>query len=138
MRRVATVVAMLRPRFHLLLSRSARSTKLIVLTLVMFSIVRSMAAQDTPLLSGGVGFFTATNAGQTTYSPEFEPLLAAPIGPRLLIESRAILLESFAPNGDGRPGYDHSHFISLTYLQGDYTLSSHITCLLYTSPSPRD
>ena len=97
------------------------------MTLVVFSFVRSMTAQNTPLLSGGIGFFTATNAGQTTYSPEFEPLIAAPIGPRLLIESRAILLESFAPNGDGRPGYSHSHFISLTYLQGDYTLSPHIT-----------
>ena len=97
------------------------------MTLVIFTVARLMAAQDTPLLSGGIGFFTATNAGQTTYSPEFEPLIVAPIGPRLLIESRAILLESFAPNGDGRPGYDHSHFISLTYLQGDYTLSPHIT-----------
>lgn len=98
------------------------------MTLVMFSIVGSMAAQNTPLLSGGIGLFTATTAGQTSYSaPEFEPLIAAPIGPRLLIESRAILLESFAPNGNGSPGYNHSHFISLTYLQGDYTLSSHIT-----------
>lgn len=93
----------------------------------MLSVVCSLTAQNTPLLSGGIGFFTATNAGQTTYSPEFEPLLVAPIGPRFLIESRAILLESFAPNGGGRPGYDHSHFVSLTYLQGNYTLSSHIT-----------
>jgi hypothetical protein len=92
----------------------------------MLSVVCSLTAQNTPLLSGGIGFFTATNAGQTTYSPEFEPLLVAPIGPRFLIESRAILLESFAPNGGGRPGYDHSHFVSLTYLQGNYTLSSHI------------
>ncbi len=115
------------PRLHFRLCRSATATKLALLTLLMLAVVRSMAAQNTPLLSGGVGFFTATTAGQTTYSPEFEPLIAAPIGPRLLIESRAILLESFAPNGDSRPGYDHSHFISLTYLQGDYTLSPHIT-----------
>ena len=93
----------------------------------MLSTVRYGTAQDTPLLSGGVGFFTSTNAGQTTYSPMIEPLLAAPIGQHLLVESRAILLESFAPNGGGQPGYDHTHFVSLTYLQGDYVVSPHLT-----------
>ena len=85
------------------------------------------ALRDTPLLSGGVGFFTATNSGQTSYQPLFEPLLAAPIGSHFLVESRAILLESFSPKGGDQPGYDHSHFISLTYLQGDYTLTPHVT-----------
>ncbi len=97
------------------------------MTLIVLSFVRSMAAQDTPLLSGGIGFFTATDAGQTTYSPILEPLLVAPIGPRFLIESRAVLLESFVPNTGGSTGYNHSHFIGLTYLQGDYTFSPHIT-----------
>src|ERR1700735_1326060 len=114
-----------RLQFHL--SVFARSTILFILTLVVLSSSRSMTAQNTPLLSGGIGFFSATTAGKTTYLPIFEPLLAAPIGPRLLIESRAVLLESFAPNGNGLPGYNHSHFIGLTYLQGDYTLSPHIT-----------
>ena len=108
-------------------SRLARSTKLLFLTLAMLSAVRYGAAQNTPLLSGGVGFFTDTNAGQTTYSPLIEPLLAAPIGQHLLIESRAILQETFAPKGGDQAGYDHTHFVSLTYLQGDYTVSPHIT-----------
>jgi len=115
----------LRPHFRL--SLIARPTSVILLTLVLFPFVSSMAAQNTPLISGGIGFFTDTSAGQTTYLPIVEPLLAAPIGPRFLIESRAVLLESFSPNGDGQPGYNHSHFIGLTYLQGDYTLSPHIT-----------
>ncbi len=93
----------------------------------MLCTVRYGIAQDTPLLSGGVGFFTSTNAGQTNYSPTIEPLLAAPIGQHLLVESRAILMESFAPNGSDQPGYDHTHFISLTYLQGDYVASPHLT-----------
>jgi hypothetical protein len=113
------------PKFRL--SRLARSTKLILVTLAMFSVAQYGAAQDTPLLSGGIGFFTDTNAGQTTYSPMIEPLVAAPIGEHLLIESRAILLESFAPQGGDQPGYDHTHFISLTYLQGDYIVSPHAT-----------
>lgn len=86
-------------------------------------------AQDTPLLSGGIAYLTDTNGGNTSYSPLIEPLIAAPIGPRLLVESRAALLETFAPNGNGQPGYDHSHFIGLTYLQGDYMASSHLNVI---------
>jgi hypothetical protein len=54
-----------------------------------------------------------------------EPILAAPIGNHLLVESRAFLSESFAPNSSGQ--YEHSHFIGLTYLQGDYIASPHLT-----------
>ena len=89
--------------------------------------VRYGTAQDTPLLSGGVGFFTNTNGGGTTYFPIMEPLLAAPIGNHFLIESRAVLTESFSPKGEGQSGYDHSHFIALTYLQGDYMATPHLT-----------
>lgn len=87
---------------------------------------RSGAAQDTltPLLSGGVGFFTSTNGGQTSYQPHIEPLAAVPLSHRLLIESRGILLEDFSPNGSG---YGHSHVASFVYLQGDYLASSHLT-----------
>ena len=87
----------------------------------------SGVAQQTPLISGGVGFFTSTTNGQTSYLPIVEPLLAAPIGSRLLIESRAALLESFFPKGNGEAGYDHVHSVSLTYLQGDFLASPHVT-----------
>lgn len=82
------------------------------------------AAQDTPLISGGVAFFTSTRGGNTTYNPLIEPLLAAPIGSHLLIESRAAILETFSPTSTG---YDHTHFAGFTYLQGDYIASSHLT-----------
>ncbi len=84
-------------------------------------------AQDTPLLSGGIGFQTVTNGGNTSYQPIIEPLLAAPIGQRVLIESRAAILETWAPRTNGQPGYDHSHFAALTYLQGDVTLTPRVT-----------
>ena len=90
------------------------------------SLVPNLAAQDTPLISGGVGFLTTTNGGNTTYSPTIEPVLAAPIGQRLLVESRAALLESFFPLGNGQ-GYDTTHFTGFTYLQADYLATSHIT-----------
>lgn len=112
---------------HLTLTEVARSTRRVALVLAMLCAVRYGAAQDTPLLSGGVGFLTRTNGGSTSYTPIIEPLLAAPIGNHFLVESRAALTESFAPNGGGQPGYDHSHFIGLTYLQGDYLATRHLT-----------
>jgi hypothetical protein len=99
----------------------------IVLALTMLCAVNYGTAQDTPLLSGGVGFFTNTTDGKSTFMPIIEPLLAAPIGGHFLIESRAALLETWAPNGNGQSGYDHTHFIGLTYLEGDYFASRHFT-----------
>lgn len=84
-------------------------------------------AQDTPLISGGVGFLTSTSGGTTTYLPILTPLLAAPIGSHLLVESRATLLEDYFPKGGGRNGYTSSPFLGLDYLQGDYLASSHLT-----------
>jgi hypothetical protein len=109
------------------LSKIAASARLVGFALAMLCVARHVSAQDTPLLSGGVGFFTSTPGGNTTYMPIIEPLLAAPLGNHLLVESRAALLETFSPNGNGQPGYGHSHFIGLTYLQGDYVPSAHVT-----------
>ncbi|ADW71173.1 hypothetical protein [Granulicella tundricola] len=116
---------MVLPILNTMTARSIQSAQRISVAAILFCAVRYGLAQDTPFLSGGVGFLTATNAGKTTYIPTIQPLLAAPIGPHLLIESRAALVESFSPAADGK--YDHNHFIALTYLQGDYTVSSHLT-----------
>jgi len=105
----------------------AKWIETIAFALAIVCVTQTGSAQDTPLLSGGVGFFHSTRGGVTTYLPIAEPLLAAPIGKRFLIESRATLDEDFAPNGNGKPGYDHTHFIGLNYLQGGYFLSSHVT-----------
>jgi hypothetical protein len=83
---------------------------------------------DAPLISGGAGFLTSSKGGNTTYTPIIEPLLAAPIGSHLLIESRAALVEIVSPDGHG--GYSHSHFIGLTYLSGNYFASPHATVVV--------
>ena len=101
--------------------------KRLAFLLALAGIAQVAASQETPLISGGVGFLTSTRGGNTTYLPIAEPLLAAPLGRHLLVESRAALLESFAPQGGGLPGYSHSHFIGLTYLEGDYFALPHIT-----------
>lgn len=109
------------------LIRRVQAFRIGTLALALLCAVQYGDAQQTPLLSGGVGFFSGTKGGNTTYFPIIEPLIAAPVGKHVLIESRAALTESFAPNSNGQPGYGHTHFIGLTYLQGDYFISPHMT-----------
>lgn len=87
----------------------------------------ALRAQDTPLISGGGGFITNTNGGNTTYTPIIAPLLAAPIGEHFLVESRATILESFSPKGGGQTGYSHDSFLGLSFLQLDYLANRHAT-----------
>lgn len=119
-RRIANVGFMAQSKPKLLVMFAALSV------IILCGYTRCVA-QDTPLLSGGVGFFTSTNGGKTTYLPIIEPLLAAPIGNHLLVESRAALDESFFPKTNGQSGYSHEHFVGLTYLQGDFIASPHVT-----------
>jgi hypothetical protein len=94
------------------------------------SMSRSLFAQNTPLISGGLGFLTnsSTTSGGTSYQMIAVPVLEAPIGPRFLVESRGNLVESFSPQGNGQ-GYDTSAFLGLAYLQADYLATSHVTAV---------
>jgi hypothetical protein len=102
--------------------------RVLLMLLVAVQVCSLLAtAQDTPIVSGGVGFVTSTNGGNTTYIPLIEPVLAAPLGQHVLVEGRASLLELFFPKGSGQSGYTHSSFLGLTYLQADILASSHLT-----------
>jgi hypothetical protein len=107
-----------------LLTRLARAT---VCILVIACATQFASAQDTPLISGGVGFYSSTSGGSTAVYPIIDPLIAAPLGKSFLVESRATLFEYFSPNGGGQPGYSHIHFANFSYLQGDYLATSHLT-----------
>jgi hypothetical protein len=96
----------------------------VLLFLYLLGLGGKASAQNTPLLSGGVAFVTNTTGGNTTYIPLIQPLAAVPLGDHLLVESRAGLLELFTPSSSG---YQHSHFTALTYLQGDYIATRHLT-----------
>jgi hypothetical protein len=92
----------------------------------MLCVTRSGAAQDTPLISGGVGFFTNTDGGKTNYQPAVEPVIAAPLGSHLLVESRATVFDTFSPKASG--GYRRdSLFKTMDYLQADVFLGPHVT-----------
>jgi hypothetical protein len=85
----------------------------------------SSIAQNVPLLSGGAGFLTQTNGGNTTYIPTVAPVLEFPISERFLVEAKANLLESAFPKQ--HQGYDTQHYVALAYLQGDLQLTAHTT-----------
>lgn len=106
---------------------SARARSAVTLVAGILCAATVLPAQDTPLISGGVGFITNTNSGNTTYTPIISPLLAAPLGDHLLVESRATILESFSPKGNGQTGYGHDAFLGLSFLQMDYLASKHAT-----------
>jgi len=110
-----------------LLTTSLRSTTCTLFAGALFCMTGHAAAQNTPLISGGAAFFSSTNGGNTSFLPFVEPLLAAPVGEHLLVESRAFLLDSVAPAGGVSSGWDHDLIIGLTYLQGDYIANRHLT-----------
>lgn len=103
-----------------------RLARVTVFIMTAFCAGRYGNAQDIPLISGGIGFFTNTNGGKTTYYPYIEPLIAAPLGSHVLVESRATVLDTFSPNPTG--GYKRNPvFKTVDYLQTDVFAESHIT-----------
>lgn len=106
-------------------ARIARRTSVVLVLLVaLFSLQRALA-QDPPIISGGIGFFTSTNGGNTNYFPYLKPVLVAPVGGHVLVETRATLIETFFP----KPvvGYKSSFFKTMDYLQADISAGSHAT-----------
>jgi hypothetical protein len=111
-------------QFHVPLRR----IRILLLSIAAVCMSSGIHAQNTPLFSGGVGFLTSTNGGNTTYSPNIAPVLAAPIGEHILIESRLTAVESFFPKGGGQ-GYGHFHFVGPAFAQADYVATSHLTAV---------
>jgi hypothetical protein len=104
------------------------NTVLVLTALLLLPLLGLKAdAQNTPLISGGVGFLTSTNGGVTGVSPVISPVTAIPLGEHLLVESRAFIQESYAPkNGNSGP-YEGNLFAGLQYLQLDYIAAPKLT-----------
>lgn len=109
------------PRSHL-----AGLARVFVFALAVIVAAQYANAQDIPLISGGVAFFTTTTGGNTNYQPYIEPVIAAPLGSHVLVESRATVFDTFAPKASG--GYQRdSLFKTVDYLQADVLLGHHLT-----------
>ena len=104
--------------------RAAWAAKIAVIATVLFATCGGVA-QNTPLISGGAGFFTGTFGGNTNYLPYVKPVLVAPLGSHLTVETRATVLENFFPKTN--VGYGHSFFKTMDYLQADVFAGPHAT-----------
>ncbi|MBV8514032.1 MAG: hypothetical protein JO260_01910 [Acidobacteria bacterium] len=84
------------------------------------------AQENVPIISGGAGFLSSTQGGTNVLQPVLAPVLAAPLGDRWLIESRADLRIVDFQQGPGG-SYQNESFTTLEYLQLDYNANSHLT-----------
>jgi hypothetical protein len=90
-----------------------------ILSILLFLAISGLKAdaQNTPLISGGVGFLTTTNGGVTTLQPVISPVAAVPLGEHLLIESRAYIEDFIAPkNGNSGPYHSRGFSNALRYV----------------------
>lgn len=82
-------------------------------------------AQNTPLISGGYGFFTRTYGGNTDYYPYAKPVILVPLGNHLMAQARGSFAEYWTPNSKG--GYKNFSFKTMDYLQADVFAGPHLT-----------
>lgn len=97
-----------------------------LLLITPLAVALPAAGQDTPLISGAVGFLSGTNKGPTSFDPTIMPLVAFPITRRFLFENRDSLLETVNPRLGGQSDQTKLHE-NVTYMQMDYFAMSHAT-----------
>jgi len=93
--------------------------------LLSFGTYFASAQSGVPIISGGAGFVTTTNGGQTFYQPVVAPVVVAPLGSRLSIESRFDLREIIAKDATGN--YQGTGVTTIEYLQLDYQVTPRLT-----------
>jgi hypothetical protein len=106
-------------------AKLTRLTRIILLALVAICASQYTIAQDVPIISGGIGFFTRTSGGNTTYFPYIKPVAAVPFGSHVLIEGRGTFVEFASPHPN--IGYRTSSFKTVDYLQADVIAGPHLT-----------
>ena len=102
--------------------------KLWVVLLLGIGLVEGASAQtDVPIVAGGIGFFSATQGGNTFFQPVVAPVVLVPLGEKWLIESRADLRGLISHENGTTGPYQGQFFGTLEYLQLDYNVSTHMT-----------
>lgn len=85
----------------------------------------ALGQSGAPIISGGVGFISTTDGGQNFFQPVVAPVVVAPLGSRLSLESRFDLREFIARDATGN--YNGTGSASIEYLQLDYQLAPRVT-----------
>ncbi len=78
------------------------------------------------MITGGVGFFSSTTKGPTSFYPTVMPLVAIPVTQHFLLESRGYALESVTPRRNSESDHTKSYYV-LSYLQLDYLATRNLT-----------
>lgn len=100
-----------------------------LLTLVLLCGSGARGQVPAPVISGGAGFLGTNQGGANLFQPVIAPVLAAPLGDRWLLESRADLREVIVqPSGTGP--YQTRFFPTLEYAQLDYNAASWLTIVV--------
>jgi hypothetical protein len=84
-------------------------------------------AQDAPVISGGAAWLTTKSGDATFHQPVLAPVLALPIGNKLLIEARGDLREFISRRDFTSGPYEGQFFGTLEYLQLDYLVHPNLT-----------
>jgi hypothetical protein len=97
---------------------------------------RVSAAQDVPVISGGLGFTGTENAGAPSYQWIAAPQFTSPLGKYLLVESRFTFDESVSRKSGTSGPWEGTFFKTIPYLQLDAIASRHITLVVgrYLTP----
>ncbi|HEY4378853.1 MAG TPA: hypothetical protein VGN01_00815 [Acidobacteriaceae bacterium] len=78
------------------------------------------------MISGGVGFFSGTNKGPTSFTPTAMPVVAIPITQHFLFETRDYLIEAVTPRKNNQS--DQTLLLKgVSFLQLDYLANRHAT-----------
>lgn len=88
------------------------------------ALAQSQEEKAIPLLTGGVGYFTNVEGGQTQLVPVFAPVLLAPLGDRWLVEARAEFSGEFLPQNGSLSGQLEKE---VDYAQVDYIANRYLT-----------
>ncbi|WP_263381611.1 hypothetical protein [Granulicella arctica] len=98
-----------------------------ILGLILLMSSPSLAAQDTPIISGGAGFFASRNLGTMSFQPVLAPVVAFPLGKHFLAESRFDFREFYTPENGATGPYKGTFFKATQALQLDYVVNRHVT-----------
>jgi hypothetical protein len=97
-----------------------------VASIALLSMAQSAIGQDTPVISGAVGFLSTTNKGPTSFNPTFQPVAVVPITRHFLFENRDSIAESVTPRLQDKS--DQTRLSrNVVYLQMDYLAAPHVT-----------